>query len=241
MSEGWIKLHRKMLDWEWWDEPNTCRLFLTMLLKANHKKTKWRGHDVESGQIFTGRKQLAEWSGLTERQVRTSIKHLEATSEVTSLKRPKFTIYTITSWDEYQETTSKVTSKRPASDQQVTTSKNDKNDKEYISGDLFDGDKPVSDQPEYPDAFEKVWKSLPVRIENNKRKVGDKKKASKIFSKLTQSFTVEEITNAAIEYAEGQKGKDPQFIKSKENWLSRFSREEIETVTPRKKYKGRTL
>ena len=26
--EGWIKLHRKITTWEWWDDHNTTRLFV---------------------------------------------------------------------------------------------------------------------------------------------------------------------------------------------------------------------
>ena len=41
---GWIKLHRNILQWEWWDDRNTRDLFLVALLLANHKEKKmaWR-------------------------------------------------------------------------------------------------------------------------------------------------------------------------------------------------------
>ena len=35
--EGWVKLHRKFLEWEWYDKSETVHLFLHCLLKANHK------------------------------------------------------------------------------------------------------------------------------------------------------------------------------------------------------------
>jgi len=53
-DNGWIKIHRKLLDWEWYDEPNTFRLFLHLLLKANHKPRNYRGVIIETGQVVTG-------------------------------------------------------------------------------------------------------------------------------------------------------------------------------------------
>ena len=51
--EGWIKLHRKILDWEWYDDINTKVLFLHLLLTANHEEQKWRGKIIERGQLIT--------------------------------------------------------------------------------------------------------------------------------------------------------------------------------------------
>lgn len=46
---GWIKLHRQLLTWEWYDEPNTLRLFLHLLLKANIEPKEWRGTMIQPG------------------------------------------------------------------------------------------------------------------------------------------------------------------------------------------------
>ena len=35
LESGFIKLHRKILKWEWYDEPNTMRLFIHLLLTAS--------------------------------------------------------------------------------------------------------------------------------------------------------------------------------------------------------------
>ena len=40
---GWIKLHRSLLDWEWWHDLPTRTVFLTMLLMANREDKKWQG------------------------------------------------------------------------------------------------------------------------------------------------------------------------------------------------------
>lgn len=134
---GWIKLHRKFLNWEWYTKDNMAHFFLHLLLMANHKETKWRGVVVGRGQLLTGRKQLSESTGLSERSVRTCLNLLKSTNELTIKTTSKYSVITIINYDLYQdnddESTSKTTSKqsgdRPSTDQVPTTSKNEKNNK----------------------------------------------------------------------------------------------------------------
>ncbi|MGK3946819.1 hypothetical protein ABK046_51700, partial [Streptomyces caeruleatus] len=67
--EGWVKLHRKIALWQWASSPNHMSLFMQLLLRANHKATKWRKETIEPGQLLTGRKQLMDWTGLSEMQI----------------------------------------------------------------------------------------------------------------------------------------------------------------------------
>lgn len=43
MIEGWIKLHRKLLDWERYSDPNVMLTFIHILLNANHEEKKRKG------------------------------------------------------------------------------------------------------------------------------------------------------------------------------------------------------
>ena len=126
MKNGWIKLHRKLIDWEWYDDPNTLRLFLHILLKANHKTKKYRGVTIKPGQIMTGQDLLASELGLTRRNIRTSLTKLKSTNELTIKSSAKGTIIQIVNYVDYQMVTSKTTSDRPTSDQRPTTNKKDK-------------------------------------------------------------------------------------------------------------------
>jgi len=125
---GWIQLHRSLRKWEWYTDINTCHLFIHLLLSANHKQTKWRGQDIKAGQLMTGRKLLSTETGLTEQQIRTSLKRLESTSEITINKYNKYSIITVTNWNQYQQkndkSTSDLTNNQPATNQQLTTSNN---------------------------------------------------------------------------------------------------------------------
>ena len=101
-NNGYVKLHRKMFSWEWWDDINTFRLFVTILLMANWKPKKWRGRVIPRGSCWTSLPALAAKSGLTYQQTRTSYFKListnEITDEVTSLGR----LVTVVNYEVYQ-------------------------------------------------------------------------------------------------------------------------------------------
>ena len=127
-ENGWIKIHRKFLKWEWYDDMVVKSVFLHLLLTANFETKKWRGITIERGQIVTGRKKLSQELGISERQVRTALKKLCSTNELTIKTTSKFSIVTICKYGSYQEkekpsdqqsdqqNDQQATSKRPASD-----------------------------------------------------------------------------------------------------------------------------
>ncbi len=142
MNNGWISIHRKMLEWEWYDDANTFRLFIHLLLKANHAPQKWRGNTVNSGQLITGRISLSEELGLSQQQIRTSLNKLKSTNEITIKTTNKYSILTIVNYNNYQnskkestsKTTSNLTNKQPTSNQQVTTNNNTNNNNNVNKG-----------------------------------------------------------------------------------------------------------
>jgi hypothetical protein len=131
---GWIKLHREMLNWEWYDHIPTKTLFIHLLLSCNHKDNKYRGTEVKRGQTLTGRKQLSIETGLSERQIRTALDNLKASNEIAVKTTSKGSVVTVVKYDLYQNntdnSTSKTPTKSPDSDHLSTTNNNDNNDKE---------------------------------------------------------------------------------------------------------------
>jgi len=127
--QGWIKIHRQLLEWEWYDDINVTRLFLHILLKANHKSKNYKGELIQIGEHLTSREILANETGLTIRQVRTALTKLKTTNEVTIKASSQGTKIQVVNYEKYQVTTNEVTAKRPATDQQATTNKNVKNEK----------------------------------------------------------------------------------------------------------------
>ena len=127
--DGWIKIHRQLLEWEWYDDMKVFRLFIHCLLKANHADKKYKGQLVKRGTFLTSRDLLSNETGLTVREVRTALGKLISTNELTNVSTSKGSVITVINYDKYQNTTSKKTNKRPTSDQQATTNKNEKNEK----------------------------------------------------------------------------------------------------------------
>ena len=50
--DGHIKLYRKFLDWEWYQDINTKVLFIHMLMKANWKDGKFMGTTIPRGSFY---------------------------------------------------------------------------------------------------------------------------------------------------------------------------------------------
>ena len=149
----YIKLFRKMLKWEWYSDVNTKVLFLHCLLKANWKDGSWHGYKYKRGQFITSLQSLSKETGLSVRQVRTALKHLISTGEVTSWHDSKIRIITVVSFDKFQardkQSDRQVTSKRQPSDKQATTDirtyKNNKNNKKEMEAPPPDTDDIVTD------------------------------------------------------------------------------------------------
>ena len=129
---GWIKLHRQILEWEWYSDNNCFRLFLHLLLKANHKEKRFKGIELKVGSIVTSRDLLARETGLSSQQIRTALNKLISTNEITSETSSQGTILQIVSYEKYQVATNETTNEQPTSNQRVTTNKNIKKEKKEI-------------------------------------------------------------------------------------------------------------
>jgi len=130
-SGGWIKIHRKITEWGWYKNPTTRIVFIHLLLVANHKNSTWHGIRILRGQRLTGRKALAEETGLSQQNIRTSLQCLRLTNEITIKSTNRYSIITVVNYDIYQSTNQpenqQLTSNQPATNQQLTTNKNVKN------------------------------------------------------------------------------------------------------------------
>jgi hypothetical protein len=131
-QQGWIKLHRQILEWEWYSDNNCFRLFLHLLLKANHKEKRFKGIELKVGSIVTSRDLLARETGLTSQQIRTALTKLISTNEITNVTSSQGTIIQIVNYEKYQIPTNEITNEQPTSNQQSTTNNNVKKEKKFI-------------------------------------------------------------------------------------------------------------
>ena len=102
--EGWIKLHRKLTDWEWYNDLPTFKLFMHLLLTVNYQPTRFKGDELEAGTLNTTLDVLAEGSGLTKKQVRRALDNLESTGEITKSKAHNKMLVKVLNFSIYQST-----------------------------------------------------------------------------------------------------------------------------------------
>lgn len=131
MNKGWISLHRKFVYWEWYEDANTMRLFLHLLLCANHQNKKWRGILIRRGQLITTLSKLADSLKLSKMQIRNSLTKLKTTHEITHQTTPGYSIISINNYNFYQDNNTQTTRKQHAkehtSNTRATLNNNDNN------------------------------------------------------------------------------------------------------------------
>ena len=141
--EGWIKLHRKIEDWEWASNPIILALFIHLLLMANYEEKKWQGILIPVGSFITSIAKLSVIVGVSQQKMRTALKKLESTGEIAMKSTNRFTMITICKYDSYQskedteqQTDNKqITNKQQTNNKQITnkqqTNNNNIRNKEY--------------------------------------------------------------------------------------------------------------
>ena len=119
VSGDYIKLSRKILEWDWYTDLNTCRLFIHMILKANWKEGNFRGKVIPRGSFVSSIGKLSEETGLTQDEVRTAVKHLISTKEITKQSTNKFTVFTVKNYEMYQCIPKQDTKEPPSNSQAI--------------------------------------------------------------------------------------------------------------------------
>lgn len=132
--QGRVKFHRKITERERYSDANTFRVFFHLITIANHKDWKRQWIEVKRWQTITGRIELAKQLNLSEMQIRTSLDKLERTGEISKKVTNRYSIITVVKYCDYNdydlEGNQQITNKQPTDNQQLTTNKNDKNEKE---------------------------------------------------------------------------------------------------------------
>ena len=124
MNNGFILLYRQITEWEWYQNPNTFRVFLHCLLMANFTDGRFEGMDIKRGQFVTSLPSLSKQTRLSIQQVRTALDHLKSTGEITDFSTSKYRVITVVKYDQYQidnrQNNSQSTGNQQASNSQST-------------------------------------------------------------------------------------------------------------------------
>ena len=102
MNTGFIALHRKFKDWEWYKDANTKAVFVHLLISATYKEKSYQGIPLHPGDILMSERDLAKETGLSRQNVRTAIEHLLLTHELTQRATQRGRVLTLVNWRKYQ-------------------------------------------------------------------------------------------------------------------------------------------
>ena len=145
MMDGWIKLHRELMDKAIWTttSPEQKTILLTILMMANHTDKQWiwkgRKYTCKPGQFITSLDSIAKkaGSGISTKNVRTALKKFEKYGFLANQSSKTGRLITIVNWGTYQldsDDIGKATGKEVAKHRQrggkeVATNKNDKKER----------------------------------------------------------------------------------------------------------------
>lgn len=203
-ENGFIKLFRRIGEWEWYSEPNTFKVFIHLLLDANIQDRAYRGFVVKRGSTLTSVSSIAEKNGLSVQNVRTALKRLEKTGEITINSQTKFSIISMANYDKYQ-------SVQQTTNNQLTTPKEYKNidSKESIKR------KEIHKEKKSDERFDELWKAYPKHV--NKAKAKEKFEKMKVDDELFQKM-LDSIER--FKQTDNWKKDNGQFVPHLTTWLN---------------------
>jgi len=139
MQEGYIKLHRCILDSSWSRHPDFVAVWVYCLLRANYNPADvvTKGGAVvhlEPGQFITSREQISAGTGVQESKVERILKLFKSEQQIEQQNKGKFRVITITNWFKYQareqHNEQQMNNKRTTDEQQMNTNKKVKKEEE---------------------------------------------------------------------------------------------------------------
>ena len=221
---NFIKIDRKILKWEWWSDINTFRLFFYMLVSAYWKDGNYKGVEIKRGSFPSSISELSRETNLSTMEIRTALKHLQSTGEVTTNQQAN-------NKQDNTNLTSNLTENQQATNtqlnNQITRSilKEDKNiiSKEINnnirsnSDDLNETDKPKKNKPKLTEEEnEELVKNFEIIYNSYPKKVG-KASGFKVYKQWLNGRNIDgtkiKLTNRQMWYAIA---KYKQYIEKEE-------------------------
>lgn len=134
--EGWIKLHRKILDNPVINkDADYLAVWIYLLLNATHKEVSaiFKGKKILliPGQLITGRKSISDDLSISESKIYRILNDFKSEQQIEQQTSNKNSLITILKWNEYQnneqQNEQQMNNKRTTNEQQVNTNKNERN------------------------------------------------------------------------------------------------------------------
>ncbi len=137
------------MEWRWYQDANTFRIFVHMIMKANIRDHDFEGITIHRGELATSLPSLSNDLKISIQSCRTALNHLKSTGEVTCRKYPHYQVITIVNYELYQSSlTGRSTGGQQSTNRQLTgdqhQSKNGKNVRRERKKNIFSA--PTVDQ-----------------------------------------------------------------------------------------------
>ena len=208
--DGWISLHRKLLENPIFSNGDLLRVWIWCLLKATHKE-----HDqmiglqlqtLKPGQFIFGRKKAAEELNLSENKIYRLMHRLQDMGNIVINSNNKYSIVSIVKWEVYQnddiEVRQQIDNKQITNRQQIDTNNNVNN----VNN---------ANKETYSDFVKKILDIYPGK---KTKSVRDKK-----LPKIIKKHGEDEILKAVKRYAAEAKTKDKRYILNESTfWNGRY-------------------
>lgn len=106
-NQGFITLHRKLLDNPIATNDGLFRLFVVLIMMASYedKQVTWNGKEItlKRGQFIAGRFSLAEKLGLNPNTLYKRLQTLRRMGLIATMSNNRFTLITIVKYSQYQD------------------------------------------------------------------------------------------------------------------------------------------
>ena len=197
MSNGYIKLHRKILD-----NPVVMKssdhlaVWMFLLLNATHKEYDviYEGERItlQPGQLITGRKVISKQLKINESKIQRILKTFKIEQQIEQQTNPRCRLISVLNWSEYQQSEQVI-------EQQVnnkrTLNKNVKNIKNI-----------------YIDQFNEFWNLYDKKV--------SRAKAQSSYMSAIKKTDHDTIMSALTKQKVLWEGRDKAYIKHPTTWLN---------------------
>lgn len=193
--EGWIKIHRKLLE-----NPIVSKdsdhlaIWIYLLLNATHKEIPavFKGEKIilQPGQLITGRKSMSEKLKISESKIFRVINEYKSEQQIEQQTSNKNSLITILNWNIYQQSEQQIeqqmNNKRTTNEQQLNTNKNVNNDNNILFINLFNKYKGLFDFTQSMKEKQKIFIKNCINDEEYKKMTADEQTA--LYSRFLSIF-----------------------------------------------------
>lgn len=219
--DGYIKLPKSLSEWEWFDDPNTLKVYIKLLFAAEFRDRRYKGCELKRGQLLTTIPKISALCGLSTQQTRTVLERLKATDKITVETTNKFSIITLVEYDcdleNNSQNNTQTTGKQQTTQQPINRLTLLQEENKELKNQ--ENARVCEDEPPKETAldrrFSEFWAAYPKKVA--------KAAALKVWKRLKPS---QELTDQMIAAIQKQKSSDQwtrergRFIPNPATWLN---------------------